>query len=96
MHLTITNVETQEVLDKCQATDWLEAVQYVERNKLSFLKEQQSLQVAIVNHQSSLICHWTLIPKERPLLLKDKQHVSELTTQGSKSRVRTKAKQNKA
>jgi hypothetical protein len=72
MHLTIKDLDSKEILDKCQATDWLQAVQYVELNKLTYLKDQSSLVVAIVNQQSNLVCRWTLTPDKRPWLLKDK------------------------
>jgi hypothetical protein len=72
MHLTIKDLDSKEILDKCQATDWLQAVQYVELNKLAYLKDQSSLVVAIVNQQSNLVCRWTLTTAKRPWLLKDK------------------------
>jgi uncharacterized glyoxalase superfamily protein PhnB len=91
MYLTIKDSISMEVLDKCQATDWLQAVQYVELNKLTYLKDHPSLVVAIVNNQADLICHWTLTHGKRSVLLNDKMF-QELKPTPAKARKSKKIK----
>jgi len=92
MHLIITNTETQEVLDKCQATEWLEAIQYVEKNKETLLAGKESLKISITNKQLALVCVWVLAPKARTSLLSDRSYVPPEALPTPKIRARKKAK----
>lgn len=74
MQLYVINVESLEELDKFQAEDWVEAVQFVELNKVKYLDLGLKL-VVISNKKTKLICIWHLSPKENKSLLKDKLFV---------------------
>lgn len=92
MYLTILNKETLEELDKCQTTEWLEAVQYVELNKLKYLStEVNTLDLSIVNKKGSTYCNWTVSRNEkRSLIMNDRS--PQVEESKSKSKTRTKSK----
>lgn len=68
MHLTILNAETQKQLDKCTASNWFEAIQYVETNKQKY----DCSRVLILNKRSGDYCSWAIISEPRPHILNDK------------------------
>ena len=71
MYLTIYNVETKEELDKCRADEWLEAVQYVEENKQTYL-DKGCKRVRIFNKRAKTLCFWDLKEGKRKGILGDK------------------------
>ena len=71
MQLYIINPESLEELDKFQAEDWVEAVQFVEINKAKYL-EKNLTHVIISNKKTKLVCIWQFTSKENKSILKDK------------------------
>lgn len=74
MKFEIVDNTTQKTIDSCKSESWLEAVQFVEQNKKTYL-DQSVTEVKLIE-LSGETCIWPLTSEVRPLLLKDKNFSS--------------------
>lgn len=75
MKLELTEKQTNQPIEEFEASDWVEAVKYVEQNKERFLSLGHQ-ELTITNHATSSICFWKLETEARPMLLTDRLHES--------------------
>jgi N-acetylmuramoyl-L-alanine amidase CwlA len=75
MKFEIFDAATQKSVGSCKADTWLEAVQFIEQTKETYL-QQDITEVKLVD-ASGEYCPWKLTSEVRSLILKDKNFALE-------------------
>lgn len=73
MKLELSVKETNQLLETFEASDWVEAVKFVEEHKQRFL-DQGFQELVITNQSSQSVCFWKLESGKRSPILADKLH----------------------